>query len=574
MTLKKLLLASLAVSAGSAIACAPCDNSCSTGTTCNSPTHGKTYFHAREAGQDEALRLMGVADKMHLTTKECDWYSTLAITLGYERSFKPSKLGEYFSFNPCGCTLFSADTTLPNPVTVATGQDASQAAADGLSNARSSDWGLPVNYKSTLCFNPRIDKFKIDFDLFLGLNNFIDGLWMRIMAPCVWARYDLHPCEVTATASTTQYLINYVGNDALMNPPYQTIVQAWNDLGAYGQVQASNKGKLRNGSASRFRLASLDLELGYDLIRNECAQLGLFIYGIAPTANRVDATYLFSPVAGTYNWQLGGGINGTWRIWNRCDTQKLNLFGEIVMTHMFKRSQERLHGLNVNGGTAGNSWLLLKKFSAATPNVSANQIIRATDALARCIKVSNSFMMDAALMLQYKHCAFDFSLGYNFWYRSKDKTNCCDSTCNTSCPSSCNSGCTTTTFAANTYGIKSVAYTDTAWEDADLVDYHDTFYKKSDSDIKKSGTAVNPTPDDDKIGIQSVATDYVLESDVTADVALAPRAHSNKIFGYMGYNWQDSCYAPFLGLGAMCEWGQSNRVASQWGVYLKGGFNF
>jgi hypothetical protein len=560
MALKKLLLTSLAVSAGSALACAACDNSCSTGANCKSPTYGKTYFHAREAGQDEALRLMGVADKMHLTTKECDWYSTLAITLGYERSFKPSKLGEYFSFNPCGCTLFSADTTQTTPTSTAA---LNPVATDAQSNARAIDWGLAAPYKSTLCFNPRIDKFKIDFDLFLGLNNFIDGLWMRIMAPCVWARYDLHPCEITTTASVDNYVSFFVNStSATYKPAYNNIIQAWNNLKTYGEVQASNKGKLRTSSTSRFRLASLDLELGYDLIRNECAQLGLFVYGIAPTANRVTATYLFSPVAGTYNWQLGGGINGTWRIWNRCDTQKLNLFGEIVMTHMFKRSNERLHGLNLNDGTAGNSWLLLKKFAIDEDNhlVYSNQTIRATDALARCIKVGNSFMMDAALMLQYKHCAFDFSLGYNFWYRSKDKTNCCDSTCNTSCTSSCEScNATTTIFTANTYGIKGV--TDALFDD---------FYSKKNSDIKTSGTQVY-SYDDTPL---AEAADYVLESDVTADVALAPRAHSNKIFGYMGYNWQDSCYAPFLGLGAMCEWGQSNRVASQWGVYLKGGFNF
>jgi hypothetical protein len=532
--MKRLLLAGLALSAGAAVASAA--NCCS--TDCNSNCngiYGKTYFHAREAGQDEAMRLMGVADKMHLFEKECEFYGVFSMAVGYERSFKKSKLGSYFAFPSTGCcTRFSSDTHVETP------GNPTAIPVDTNSNARVIDFGLGSDYKSTLCFNPRIQKVKVDLDLFLGLDEAINGLWMRIMAPLVWANYRLNPEEANITEATANgnYPADFVA-DAATTPPYTNLVSAWSTLGSYGNVQATNNGKIYCNTKSKFRLASLDLELGYDLVRNECAQLGLFIYGVAATGNRPDMTYLFAPVAGTYNWQLGGGINGRWTMMNRDDEHKLSLYGEIVMTHMFKRSQQRILGLNVLT-QAGSPWLLLNQFNPADRS-NAGKVVRATDMLTRDIKVKNNFMTDLALMLQYRRCAFDFSLGYNFWYRSKDKA------------SDCSEVCASSTFAAGTYGIKGVAEATGG-----------NFYGKSTSDIKTSGTA----------GGLGTAADYVLESDVTNCIALAPSAHSNKVFGYVGYNWDSCDYTPYLGLGLMGEWANSNHAACQWGIYLKGGLSF
>ena len=552
---KSLVVLGLAAYAGAAIACD--SNSCCTAScnNCDNGTYGMTYFHAREASQNLPLRMMGVADKMHLFDKECEFYGVFSVALGYERSFKGSKIGKYFGFDGTCSTLFSQDTTATTPNGIA---------PDTNSDARAIDWGLGTSSRTTLSFSPRIDKVLIDLDLFLGLDEFINGLWMRVSAPLVWARYNLNPCEVVTTSDSTAYGPFFVNDtDAEVAVPYTTVVDAWKAFGAYGDVHAATKGKIRCGSDSKFRLGSLDLQFGYDMIRNECAHLGIFIHGVAATGNKADATYLFEPIAGTYNWQLGGGLGGSWTMWNKNDEQKLTLYGEWLMTHMFKRSQERLLGLTLNGTTAGNSWILLKKFSAA--HAYDGEIDRATDMLARCIKVGNNFMTDFALMLQYQRCAFDFSIGYNFWYRSKDKTSCSNNSCGTSSCCSANNNCSTTaTFAADTYGIKGV----NSAAGARSV----FFYSKTNSDISTSGSVV--VADATEGQTTATAADYVLETDVTSCVALAPSAYSNKIFGYIGHNWLDCDHAPYLGLGGMFEWARQNRAATQFGVYLKGGISF
>jgi len=50
---------------------------------------------------------------------------------------------------------------------------------------------LPMDFKSTLQIQPRIRNFLVDFDLFLGLDNWVEGLWFRLQTPIVYTNWDL-----------------------------------------------------------------------------------------------------------------------------------------------------------------------------------------------------------------------------------------------------------------------------------------------------------------------------------------------------------------------------------------------
>jgi hypothetical protein len=201
---------------------------------------------------------------------------------------------------------------------------------------------------------------------------------------------------------------------------------------------------------------------------------------------------------------------------------------------------------------------LLKHFNAAHEYDS--KIVRASNLLGRKIKVGNDIMFDASLMLDYLCNNFNFSLGYNFWYRSKD-------TCNIKCKDGNGCACIPTCygqFFADTYGIKGVAPVRNAGTPTTV---NNAFFSKSDSNIHASGT-------EKTAGTTAVATDYVLESDITADVALSPSAFSNKIFGYIGYRNTDYDNEPFFGIGAMYEFGQEGRALCQAGIYFNVGVMF
>jgi hypothetical protein len=543
-------------------------------TAPNGDAYGRTFFHPREASQDISKRMMGVADKIHLADKDCEWYGTLSCTIGYERSRNRNGLGRYFSFVPCGPINFSADTTQPTPTTA----PAATVAADSFSNARSIDWGLAPAYNSHLTFHPFIDKIIADFDLFVGFDRYINKFWGRISAPLVWVRNKLDPREEGINADTSNYRAGFIQNTT--NPVaigYSNAITAWNKLGRYGvevvaqnaqtgDVQQSYNGAIFEGSECRFRLGEVDLELGYDFVRTQCARFGFYLHGVIPGGNRPDTSDLFHPVAGCYNFQLGVGCTGGWTLWNKNDTNSLTLYGEMLVTHMFKRNHDRIFGLNVGNSVAGNSWILLKSFNPSS-GVYANNIYRAVDTLTRSVSVGNTAMTDMALMLSYQRCSLTFSLGYNFWYRSKDD-----------CKLRCNKLHTPQTidaehpasryapsyFAPQTLGIKGVAPVGDG-NGAHL----DTFYKKSVSNISTSGgTAVNASNP-----LTATASDFVLESDIVYDVALAPSAYSNKVFGYIGYTWNDDNdgFTPYVGIAGMYEWGKKNVALTQFGIYLKCG---
>ncbi|MBT4855998.1 hypothetical protein HOM50_04050 [bacterium] len=529
-----------------------CDSDCSTSAkSCSSGTQfGKTFFHLREATQNTPLRMMGNADKMHLFDKGCNIYGVFGAVVGYERTTATCSLGKVFSFDECGTTVFGADSSKPFfDGTI------DKVFPNEESNARSADFGLSPSFQASLIFRPRIEKVLIDFDLFVGLDECVCGLWGRIAAPIVHAKYNLNPCQtITTTQGGTYYPSGFVDvPDAVVAVPYDNVKTAWNQLGSYGDVGSSACGKLPCSSKRKTKLGAVSLDLGYDLVRCESMALGISIHGVIPTGNAPRSSYLFDPIAGTYNWQLGGTINAHWTAWC-CEKSSISLYGYCVMTHMFKDRQTRLLGLNVGGQTAGNSWIQLKKFDGA--NVYDGEVVRASSMLGRSIKVGNNFMSDLSFMLQYKRCALDLSLGYNFWYRSKDV---CSIKCKDGSTDPCRGGCYGP-FSAATYGIKGVSPVAAAGV------ANDDFYSKADSNIHKSGTLVDAATAD--------ATTYVLESDIDTCVALAPSAYSNKIFGYIGYNGDYEDYQPYFGVGGMYEWGQGNRAADQYGVYVKVGVSF
>ncbi len=50
---------------------------------------------------------------------------------------------------------------------------------------------------------------------------------------------------------------------------------------------------------------------------------------------------------------------------------------------------------------------------------------------------------------------------------------------------------------------------------------------------------------------------------------------THKVFGLLSYTWYQSCYEPFVGLGAEAEFdAHCDNALQQWGIWLKGGLAF
>lgn len=509
----KLLLCS-AISAAALSLMATCgdDKGCPIKSICTEckdekgEVFGKTFFAYRPVNSNTARKMVGVEDKIHKFGKD-ELYGELNLSLEYMQTFKKEKLAKYFyfggepgSYGP-ECDKFG--TFGYNFGTVATGD---------------------------ICLNPIIKNFIADFDIFLGWDQFICGLWTRLDIPINHTKWDLRFSDNG----------NEKGNfpaglfDATNTPieaPYSNRKEAFvGDLG-WGKVNPLNAGRV-NGSRTDTTIPGIAFDLGYDFISKERGHLAASIHVVAPTGTRPNTDYLFNAVSGAnHSWLLGITLNAAYRLWENCDGEKnLNLYFDSEITHIFKSNQKRLFNLKNNGG--GSAYLLLKQWQEGSDIPIA--IERAANILHTDIKVGATIMIDASLMLQYTCGCFFGAIGYNFWLRSKETAKDVK-----------------IAFEENAYSIYAPATGE--------LFVNSTSY--SNATIGNCGTV------DDEIV-------YLKKKDIDVCSALTPESRSNKIFANLGYNWKDYDWTPFVTLFGEVEFAHENKAASQWGIGLKGGISF
>lgn len=481
--------------------CNDCNDS-----VCGNDVYGKTYFAARPADSNLARRMIGTEDKIHLFGKEC-FYGIASVAFEYTQTFGAKDMGKYFFFNGKNTMTYGNQ-------------------CDGTFDIYGINFGTTAS--GTVCIAPRIRNFVADFDFWVGLNEFICGLWARLGIPINWTSWDLRLND-TAFAGATNFAAGTVATDAV-SVPFNSLAAAWKGTPSFGDAPALKCGRIC-GKQTDTQVAGVHFDLGYDLILKECGNLGVALSVVFPTGTRPCATYLFDAVAGTgKNWQLGANIHGAYQFWADCDgNNAFSIFVDATLTHLFKAKQNRLLGLNVNGqASPGSSWLLLKKFDS---DGAYSSLERAANILCCDVKVGANLMVDAALLLQYDWCNFSFGLGYEFWLRTKEKLSqrCC-------------------TIAADTYAIKGTTE----------VDNTDT----------QSKSTIGLCADTD------TTTTFIADADVNVCPALHPRALTNKVFGFIGYSWRDCEWQPYVALGGEVEWGNGNKAFDQWGIIGKLGIAF
>lgn len=489
-------------------------------------TFGKTFFSYRPQDSNVARRMVGVIDKTHLFGKE-EWYGTLTLALQYQKTFHNHDLARFLSFTDSramtyGPTCGAFDIYGLNFGVTGTNGNFGPAGA-----STSSTTGNGV------CLKPRISNFIAEIDLFTGLDEFVCGLWTRLTLPVVRTNYHLKLNDNGGTPSTAFYPDDSVTiNTATAPVPFKNLADAWANLGAFGDAPEGRYGKIC-GKRKETALAGLHMEVGYDFWRCERGFAGVGIHAVAPTGTRPHARLFFEPVVGAnHSWQVGGTVQAGYRLWENCDgNQSLAAYFDSVVTHLFGAKQRRLYGLRINGvSSPGSSFLLLKKFDAAG---AVTGLERAENLLALEGKIKADVMADLALMLQYDKCNWSSAIGYNFWLRTHEKGRPC----------------------ATPFSNADVRYA-----------------------IKGSALATGPdtqsTATIGTCGVTDAVTTYITEDQVDPCLALNRRAFSNKVFGFVGYNWKDCEWTPFVLLEGEVEFGHENKAADQWGVMVKGGISF
>lgn len=591
----------------------------------------------RSPGRDTVDKVVGGSHHLHLYDME-SYYGTMFMTPKYGQSFKSSSIchclfGDAITNVASNTTNSSCDKECDeghcsiaiqgSAVKFATGTTANSAAL------LAENFLLPRDYNGSISFSPNVKMFSLDFQFYMALDEWVEGLFFRVYGPFAHSRYNLEFEESTPTAAGT---VGYAAGffDSVAVAP-GSLLKSFAEY-ANGQTNISYSGstvqyqplqfaKIGCGSQTANYFANLRFELGYNFLLDQDYHLGLMVEASAPTGKKPDAEFLFSPNNGSKHWELGGGLTGHYTLWRSEDEEKhFDFVVEADINHWFKSKETRTFDLKdkplsrymlaekmitpaVNlkaGATEGAATAPKYQFGGVYQPVANISTVRA--------KVSVNVEADIVGMFTFAARGFTWDLGYNFWYRGCEKIDL--DSCFTDELWALKGDASVFGFATVDAATVIVPLSATESKATILAGTNrpsTTVNSLINANVDSAALAfTNPTGTGVQINnattgatqINTSTTPVIISAtDLDTDAARS-RGMSHKIFTHFNYTWTDrEDWIPYVGFGADVEFGSrkhsndtscstqtstnscsssscSRCAVSQWGVWIKGGLSF
>jgi len=517
-----------------------------------------------------------------------DFYGAFAMIPAYSRSFKPQEFVNFL----LGC-----------PVLVVSG---SQSPDRGPQDILADYFGLAPDYKSLLCFEPKIGNFVLDLNFYFGLDHVVNGLYVRLNAPITQTTWDLNMLEFIKNQGVASYPAGYMSevgipNSSLVTGPVKNSaatflrgIETFGDMSeplAYGKIFQR---QIEN------RIAELRGVVGYNWT-GDAYHAGLNFRVSAPTGTRPEGEFLFEPIVGNgKHWEVGGGVTAHYDVWS-CPEQvsDIGLYFDANVVHLCNASQKRSFDLINNG--FGSRYMLVQEMANSSNNLflglggpaSTYQyrgfLAPAINYTTLNIRTSFGVQADLALTCAYHRRGLSVDFGYNFFGRSAEKLQCRE------------------LFPSNLYALKGDAqlYGFDAVAPSTIVPLAATqsgatlqagqrggnanFANNNiDSPINAADSArllkQLTTADAATFGITQTNVNtsnpsvLLQDSDIDTCGALLPGTFCQGLFFHISHVWRDEedIWKPFLGVGGEVEWanGDAPSTCSQWEIWLKGGIGF
>lgn len=536
------------------------------------------------------------------------WYGTLDVAVGYMRSFRDDRIAFALFGKDLDCSGCEAQ------ITVQGSQVANRAEKAWLADYLY----LPCDFTGSFRIQPRIQNVVVDLDFYLGLDEWVNGMYFRVYGPVNWTKWQTNFCttnDTTGTGTCAAGKFTPSGTE-----PFLTTIESY----FAGSAPAVTEGvtfnplrfaKLPNCDTTETGFADLRLLLGWNFLQDEDYNLGAYIAAAAPTGNKRRASYVMQPVVGNGNhWELGGGITGQYVFWRSEDEEKhFGFYFDACMSHLFDAKEQRTFDLV---GKDNSRYMLAAKFkknlgtdipnlasATSAASVSAATAAAGTTSLPAFIfdkqftpvanlstvevDVSIGIQADVVAMFNFTSRGFSWDLGYNFWGRN------CESF---DCPSSCNP-CnpenlfeTSNSWAlkgdAKVFGYDPLTAGTPATQAVPLSATESGATIHSGTNAGVTGGAQNYGVDNAKFAYGSAtaatfplsrlistptaqgglndASFHIKTSNApvllkSSDVELtATRGISNKIFTHISYTWDRDNWVPYLGIGGSAEFGSGD----------------
>lgn len=586
---------------------------------CDTSFRVAPFVQWRSEGRDTARKLVGTTSH-HVYLHDMEsFYGTFNITPQYDQTFNGDNLAEcYFGSSLTNCSFLTiAGTQAPT--------------LDVARDWMAENFYLPRDFKSTITFSPRVQNFLVDFHLYVGLDEWVKGLYFRIYGPVVNNRVSLHPCESIEQVGDIGYAPGFFSqNEVPADTLLQTALSFFNGcttITVPGIITTPLlKAKIADEKKSTTGFAELRGELGWNYL-HEDYHVGFNVQAAAPTGKRPHGEFLFETQVGNgKHWELGVGFSAHWTMWRSEDDEKhLDFVFEADVTHLFNASQKRTFDLV---GKPNSRYMLAAKmnlkptenlFGNTEPALGAGTVTQASSQFnneyspvanfsTRDVNVSIGVQGDIVAMLNYTHRGFSFDIGYNYWGMSHEHIELRDSDCSP-------------VFPVNTWALKGDAqvygFIDGSGDPVALSGTERLATIHQGTNIPNAGTTpataattnigvdnaqfaqtsngITPAASMilDAVGGNQIRTSiqpvFIAVEDLNINGA-ETRGSSNKLFTHFSHTWVDrEDWIPYLGIGCEVEFGNTGNgddnngsscdhgiscALSKWAILVKGGVSF
>lgn len=431
-------------------------------------------------------------------------------TLFFQQSTKSKNIARYFLRGEQECLNFHEVNEDP---------DAIESLWFGLES------DVNTNFNATFSMNPRRRAFGSCFNLLFAKQwNYHSALWFNIVFTVMRADHKLRMCECVEEL-----------DGPLSNFELGTIDEFTSVICALNNPEWCF-GRFSDCTLKRTGVDDIQLKLGYDWYYSEKhrSHVSPYLVGTIPTGQRQRSKFIFEPLVGSKNGSVGAGINTDVRLW-ASDSQSLAWLVDLKYRFVFSARQCRSFDLCVNGDWSRYLLVVPQDQHLATePGINLFS-------LSAKVQPGSTIDFWTALHWQCDCCSLNVEIGYDFWWRQKEKI----------CLKNC---------LPEGFGI------------FDIAGASDVPQTASTANISQGPTGTNKAVSD--------VTFVELEtSDLNLDSAAHPHALSSTFyaaFGWAAFGWHASPpdHPVLIDFGAQYEIAHNKAALSQWAVWTKVGIVF
>lgn len=561
--------------------------------------HAIPFYTMRSQSVNIAREMVGWEQEINRCSADDQWYSSLSITPEYAQSFNPKSITKcLFAPDLCrddegGLLLRIQGSLFPNRMPQAWLADY---------------FGLPEDFNGSIRFNPRISNVMVDINWYLGLDNLLHGLYVRMHAPLVRTSWQLNPCE-TSDKGVRGYPAGYFtgalasGIDQSNVVPNGNLVSRALDFfnGTAVPVNLVNDTSVVTGNPSlpaevtfqklacsrwsthcdcsattQTRLSDIETALGWNFVCNDSWLLGASVRFSAPTGGKPCSCYLFEPVIGSGGfWKLGGGLDFHAVLWSsECESKSLGFYLDANIQHLFTTTQQRCFDLCTSSTAASgqNSRYMLAQRLEQVPadnpyplepanrsNLQfASEFAPVANITKSIVDVKIAVEADIAAQCVYTNNNVEWDLGYNLYVRS------CEKICfKRSCTAQALDGATWALKGdSEVFGFSALVGNPIALAATQSkATIHSGVNNFATNIITRQNTLNIDNPEESTNAFDAVSailpqrTSNPIIGITCNDLNFAgTRALTHKIFTHLSYTWHDTCdWTPYLGIGCEVE---------------------